>query len=158
LLLSTKPAGDSIATLGGVSLLDRRRFLASVAAGAASASFFGNELVAGITASAPELSPQLVYSVKEYGATGNKQDDARPALQQAIDACGKFGGGTVYVPPGEYTSGQLHLRSGVRLYLEAGATLFASLDGREFDPAPKSAFLYGEDLHDIAIEGRGTID
>ena len=64
----------------------------------------------------------------------------------------------MYVPPGEYTSGQLHLKSGVRLYLEAGATIFASLDGRQFDPPPKSALLIGEDLHDIAIEGRGTID
>jgi polygalacturonase len=91
-------------------LLDRRGFLASAAAGAASAPFFGNGPVAGITASATELSAQLVYNVKDYGATGGKQDDARPAIQQAIDACGKFGGGTVYVPPGEYTSGQLHLR------------------------------------------------
>jgi polygalacturonase len=139
-------------------LLDRRGFLASAAAGAASAPFFGNGPVAGITASATELSAQLVYNVKDYGATGGKQDDARPAIQQAIDACGKFGGGTVYVPPGEYTSGQLHLRSGVRLYLEAGATLFASLDGCQFDPPPKSALLIGEDLHDIALEGRGTID
>ena len=59
---------------------------------------------------------RLVYNVKDYGATGRKSDDARPALQKAIDACGKVGGGRVYVPPGEYTSGQLHLRSGVRLY------------------------------------------
>jgi polygalacturonase len=111
-----------------------------------------------MTLCAVALAAQPVFNVKDYGAMGRKQDNARPALQQAIDACGRAGGGTVYVPPGEYTSGQLKLRSGVRLYLEAGATLFASLDGREFDPAPKSAFLYGEDLHDIAIEGRGTID
>ena len=103
-------------------------------------------------------SAQPVFNSKDYGATGRKQDDARPALQKAIDACGKAGGGTVYVPPGEYTSGQLRLRSGVRLYLEAGATIFASLDGRQFDPAPKSALIYGEDLHDIALEGRGTLD
>jgi polygalacturonase len=142
--LSTKPAGDSIATLRGVSLLDRRRFLASAAAGAASASFFGNELVAGITASAPELSAQLVYNVKEYGATGNKQDDARPALQQAIDTCGQFGGGTVYVPPGEYTSGQLHLRSvgkgtrEVRL-LQTDSTISADcLSSRPREHRPRS--------------------
>jgi polygalacturonase len=101
---------------------------------------------------------QPVFNIRDYGATGRKQDDARPALQRAIEACSKAGGGTVYVPPGEYTSGQLRLRSGVRLYLEAGATLFASLDARQFDPAPKSALIYGEDLHDIALEGRGTID
>ncbi len=138
--------------------MDRRRFLASAATGVAGATFFGNELLARGAASAPELSAQVVYNVKDYGATGAKQDDARAAIQQAIDVCGKSGGGTVYVPPGEYTSGQLHLRSAVRLYLEAGATIFASLDGRQFDPPPKSALIIGEDLHDIALEGRGTID
>ena len=110
------------------------------------------------TICAAMLVAQPVFNVKDYGATGRKQDYARRALQHAIDACGRARGGTVYIPPGDYTSGQLHLRSGVRLYLEAGARLFASLDGSEFDPAPKSALLYGADLHDIAIEGRGTID
>ena len=101
---------------------------------------------------------QPVFNIKDYGASGRKSDNARPALQQAIDACGKAGGGTVYVPPGEYTSGQLHLRSGVRLYVEAGATIFASLNGKEFDSEKTAALIYGEDLHNIAIEGRGTLD
>ena len=139
-------------------MLDRRLFLATAAKAAAGASLLGTPLVVGVDASATELSPKLVYNVKDYGATGSKQDNARPALQQAIDACGKAGGGTVYVPPGEYTSGQLHLCSGVRLYLEAGSTLFASLDGRQFDSPPKSSLIIAEDAHDIALEGRGTID
>ena len=104
------------------------------------------------------LYAQPVFNVKDYGARGVKSDNARAAIQKAIDACGKAGGGSVYVGPGEYTTGQLHLRSGVRLYLEAGATLFASLDGTQFDPSPKSALISGEDLHDIALEGRGTLD
>jgi len=115
-------------------------------------------IVLAFTALAGSAAAQPVFNVKDYGATGRMQDNARPALQQAIDVCGKAGGGTVYLPPGAYMSGQLRLRSGVRLYLEAGATLYASLDGREFEPAPASALLYGEDLRDIAIEGRGTID
>ena len=97
------------------------------------------------------LSAHPVFNVKDYGAAGIRSDNARPALQQAIDACGKAGGGTVYVGPGEYTTGQLHLRSGVRLYVEAGATLFASFAGPQFDPSPKSALISGEDLHDIAL-------
>ena len=101
---------------------------------------------------------QPLFLVKDYGATGIRAENARAALQRAIDDCGKAGGGTVYVGPGEYTTGQLHLRSGVRLYLEAGATLFASLDGAQFDSPPKSALISGEDLHDIALEGRGTLD
>lgn len=101
---------------------------------------------------------QSVFNVRNYGATGRKNDNARPALQKAIDACGKAGGGRVYVPPGEYTSGQLHLRSGVRLYVEAGATIFATLDSSQYDDARKAALIYGEDLHDIALEGAGTLD
>jgi polygalacturonase len=101
---------------------------------------------------------QRVFDVKDYGATGRKSEDARPALQKAIDACGKAGGGRVYVPPGEYTSGQLHLRSGVRLYVEAGATIYATLDGSQYDDAKRAALIYGEDLHDIALEGAGTLD
>ncbi len=101
---------------------------------------------------------QRVFDVHDYGATGRKTDDARPAIQKAIDACGKAGGGRVYFPPGEYTSGQLHLRSGVRLYLESGATLYATLDSTQYDDAKKAALIYGEDLHDIALEGAGTLD
>jgi hypothetical protein len=101
---------------------------------------------------------QRVFDVKDYGATGRKSDDARSAIQKAIDACGKVGGGRVFVPPGEYSSGQLHLRSGVRLYLEAGATIYATLDSSQYDDARKAALIYGEDLHDIALEGAGTLD
>jgi polygalacturonase len=115
-------------------------------------------MAATVAVLASSALAQPVFNVKDYGATGRKTDNARPALQQAIDACGKAGGGTVYFPPGEYTSGQIHLRSGVRVYLEAGATLFASLNGREFDSEKTAALFYGEDLHGIALEGRGTVD
>ena len=101
---------------------------------------------------------QPVFNVKDYGATGHKEDDARPAIQKAIDACSKAGGGTVYVPPGEYTSGQIQLASSVRIYVEAGATVYASLDGKQFDQGKEAALFYGADLHDIALEGRGTIN
>jgi len=121
--------------------------------------------LAALVLSAAAAYSQPVFNVRDYGATGRKEDNARPAIQRAIDACGQAGGGTVYVPPGEYTSGQLHLRSGVRLYLEGGATIFATLDGKEYDTTPPhgrqtapAALIYGEDLHDIALEGRGTLD
>src|SRR5438270_12336365 len=115
-------------------------------------------LVMLIVLCAAALAAQPVYDIKHYGASGKRHDDARPAIQHAIDECGKAGGGTVYLPPGEYTSGQLQLRSGVRVYIEAGAVLYASLDSGQFDPAPKSALFFGSNLHDIALEGRGTVD
>src|SRR5438477_384685 len=105
-----------------------------------------------IVSRAPSLSAQsglAVFNVKNYGATGKKSDDAKPAIQKAIDACAKSGGGVVYLPPGEYTSGTLHLRSHVRFYIEAGATLYASeADG----PYETDGLLFGEDLENVTIE------
>ena len=66
------------------------------------------------------------FDVRAYGATGKRDDDARPAIQQALDACAAAGGGVVLFPPGEYTSGSLELRSHVRVVVEAGATVFSA--------------------------------
>ena len=113
------------------------------------------------------VSPQLhaagavVFNVRDFGATGKRADDARPAIQQAIDACAAAGGGTVYLPPGEYTSGTLRLRSHIRFEVEAGATLFATTDPGAYDfgtNAAKAALLFGENLEGVSIEGRGTVD
>ncbi len=104
---------------------------------------------------------KTVFNVRDYKATGKKSDDARPAIQKAIDAAAAAGGGTVYLPPGEYTSGTLLMRSHVGIYLEAGATLFASEDPAAFDlhkSKSTDALFYGEDLEDISIAGRGTVD
>src|SRR5579872_3749245 len=83
-------------------------------------------LVLASTLVLPAQASAAIFNVRDYGATGNKADMATQAIQKAIDACGKSGGGEVYVPAGNYTSGTLHLRSHVRLYLDAGATLFGS--------------------------------
>src|SRR5262245_19714178 len=93
-----------------------------------------------------------VFNVKDYGATGRKADDAHAAVQKAVDACAAAGGGMVYLPPGEYTSGTIKLKSHVRFHIEAGATLFASLNRTTFD---KGALSHGEGLENISLEGRG---
>ncbi len=107
---------------------------------------------------APALRAEVtepVFNVKTYGATGKKADNAEPAIQKAIDACAKAGGGTVYLPPGDYTSGTLRLRSHVRFYVGSGATLFAAEEDPAFDT---DGLLVGEDLENITIEGRGVIN
>lgn len=96
-----------------------------------------------------------IFNVRNYGATGQKSDIATQAIQKTIEACAKSGGGEVYFPSGDYTSGTLHLRSHVRLYLEAGATLFGSKSESDFST---DALLLGEDLENIGIEGRGVIN
>lgn len=97
----------------------------------------------------------VVFNVRNFGATGAKLDNAGPAIQKAVDACSEAGGGVVYLPPGEYTSGTIHLRSHVRFFIDSGATLFASRDKPDYD---KLALFYGEDLVNISIEGRGLVD
>ena len=101
-----------------------------------------------------------IFNVKDYGATGVKSDDARPAIQKTIDECAKAGGGMVYLPPGEYTSGTIHLRSYVRFHLEAGATLYASIQDKDYEKigGQSAALIAGEDLVKISIEGLGTVD
>ncbi len=100
-------------------------------------------------------SAAAIFNVRDYGATGQRADNAQAALQAAIDAATAAGGGMVYVPPGEYTTGTLFLRNNVRFYVEVGATLFGSKMAEHF---PKKAFFYAEDVHHISLEGRGIID
>lgn len=95
------------------------------------------------------------FDVTKFGASGIKGEDAQGAIQAAIDACSKAGGGMVYFPPGDYTSGTLHLASNMRLHLEAGATLYSSKNPDSYD---KESLLYGEDLECLTIEGRGKLD
>jgi hypothetical protein len=59
------------------------------------------------------------------------------------------------VPAGDYFCGGLRLKSNVRLYLEAGATLWVS--AKEEDYPHGRRFLYAEDETHITIEGRGII-
>ncbi len=104
--------------------------------------------------SSQEPSGQAVYNVRDYGATGQQAESAQAALQAAIDACSAAGGGTVYLPPGAYTTGTLRLRSHVTIFLEAGATIFSSKNAADFD----KALFFGEGVHHISLDGFGTVD
>ncbi len=98
-----------------------------------------------------------VFNVKDYGASGRKSDNSQTAIQKAIDACAEAGGGMVYVGPGQYVTGPLNLKSNVRFYIEAGATIYGSRDSNDWGRG-RRAILYGEDLVNVTIEGRGTVD
>jgi hypothetical protein len=151
--------------------MGRRVFMSSLAgvgvAATSTAQGLRQERVNGFANGAPGASAEAgaagaaLFNVRDYGATGKKADDAGPAIQKALDACAAAGGGTVYLPPGEYTSGTLHLRSHARIHVEGGATLFAAKDPKAYDVAQSNdsaALFYGIDLENISIEGRGTID
>ena len=96
-----------------------------------------------------------VWDVHELGAYGDNQTNDTVVIQRAIDSAARAGGGTVYVPAGNYRCGQLQLRSNVTLHLEAGATLWVSPDKADY--ARGNTFLLAEDHNNLTIEGRGTI-
>jgi len=52
-----------------------------------------------------------VFDVRAYGAVGEGKTLDTDAINRAIEACVKAGGGQVLLPPGEYLSGTVMLRS-----------------------------------------------
>ena len=112
-----------------------------------------------------------IQNVRDHGARGDGKTSDTAAIQAAIDAVPA--GGVVSLPPGEYLSGTLRLRSRLVLQIEAGATLVASPDDAAFDPHEKLPFethadeettdfshalLQGRGLHHVSIVGPGRID
>lgn len=83
------------------------------------------------------------YDVTAFGADGDGEGDDAPAVQRAVDAASEDGGGTAYLPPGEYRlRGPIDLASGVLLRGEhPGATTLRTV-GAGY----------------AAIEGFGTVD
>jgi polygalacturonase len=97
------------------------------------------------------------FDVKAFGAAGVRSRNATGACQAAIDACAAAGGGTVRVPPGEYSVGTIQLKDNVTLDVEAGATLFLIQDSTQF-PRGRRAMVFAENAVNIGVTGRGTLD
>ena len=118
--------------------------------------------------------------VRSFGAKGDGETEDTAMLQAAILCCPE--GGRVWIPPGEYVTGPLFLKSRMTLEIADGAVL-KLLTGRErFPVLPGStpadnpdgevllglfegcavdgfaAALNGIDLTDVAIIGEGVID
>ncbi|MEO0553407.1 MAG: glycoside hydrolase family 28 protein [Bacteroidota bacterium] len=109
-----------------------------------------------------------IYSVQSYGAIGDAKTLATESIQRAIDECAKNGGGKVIVPPGEYLTGPLFLKSDITFEVFPGATLIFDdnietnpiIDGRweGIERKVYASLFTGHDLHNITITGRGTIE
>src|SRR6516165_9380009 len=114
-----------------------------------------------------------VFDVKTYGASGSGAAADTTAINNAIAAASKAGGGTVYFPAGTYLSGSIHLRSNIGLYLDHGAVLKASPDPTAYDEAEpnqwsqyqdfghshwRNSLIWGEGVENVSISGPGLID
>jgi len=103
--------------------------------------------------------PQRTFTISDFGVKGDNATDDAEAIQSAIDASAKAGGGTVVVPKGDFLCGPIRLASHLNLRLEKGATLrmlpLEKYPGGTKNPAD---FISGKDLQDVQISGEGTID
>jgi polygalacturonase len=129
-------------------------------------------LVVAVTCSFAQLglsASERVYDIRSFDATPGGKKLCTQAIQKAIDRCADRGGGTVYFPPGVWLSGTLTLRSHVTLEIEAGGCLLGSANPADFPEQPaklrsytdhyvRQSLIRGEDLEQVAIRGRGTID
>jgi polygalacturonase len=108
------------------------------------------------------------WNVREHGAIGDGLILDSPAIQRVIDECAEHGGGTVYLPTGQYLTGSLFLRDNISLHLDSGAMILGSEDPKDY-PIIHSRWegkhqdtyaplITGENLNNISVTGRGTID
>ena len=123
---------------------------------------------------AAEMSGQSVFNVRDFGAAGDGKHLDSPAINRAIFAAAKTGGGTVFLPAGIYLSGSIHLTNNINLCLDAGATILGAPQELkaydETEPFPGIAYqdggpcyfhnslIWGENLTNIFITGHGTIN
>src|SRR5579859_2855252 len=107
LTLAAQSAVPLAALAGAPSLAAARGALASPPAGK-------NENV-------PSAHATAILSVRQFGAVGDGSAIDSPAINRAIEAAAKNGGGTVFFPAGTYASYSIRLKSNVSLYLDQGA-------------------------------------
>lgn len=115
------------------------------------------------------IIPGFLVDVTALGANGDGISNSKKAFDKAMKACAKNNGGTIFVPKGNYKiNGPIHFVSHVKLHLEEGSTLIFGSNPADYPLVLTSwegttiynysPMIYGIDLTDVAITGKGTID
>ena len=108
------------------------------------------------------------FNIIKYGAKADGLALNTKAINDAIDACNKKGGGVVVIPKGFWLSGPLVLKSNVNLHLQRNAMLQFTDDKSQYPlvetnweglPAVRNASpISATNATNIAITGYGVID
>lgn len=132
-------------------------------------------LAASPFAAARAMATGVVEDIRNHGARGNGYVIDSGAINAAIAAAAKRGGGVVSVPPGRYLSFSIRLLDNITLALSEGAVIEAadpSAYGEKYDPPENymeqqfqdfgithvhNSLIYADGASNIAIVGRGMI-
>ena len=116
-----------------------------------------------------------VFNVRDYGAKGDGKTLDSPAINAAIEAAVRDGGGQVLLPAGTYLSGSIRLKSNIDLHLSAGCTILAApASMKAYDPSESfggfpeyqdgghtyfhNSLIWAEGQTNVSITGHGMID
>lgn len=105
------------------------------------------------------------FNVLDFGARNDGSVLATKAINDAIQAAKAAGGGTIYIPAGEYKCGPIQFVSNLTLYIEAGAILRFPADRYPYMKARNQSIeclvsiplIGGKDLENVTITGRGIV-
>ena len=118
---------------------------------------------------------QPFYNIKNYGALGDGKNLDSKSINAAIEDASNGGGGTVYIPAGNYLCGSIHLKSNITLFIDQGATIVAAPVSSEngYDEQEesistkyqdlghshwKNSLIWGYDIQNVSIIGAGWIN
>ena len=132
-------------------------------------------LAAGLPDQAQAVAAGVFEDIRRHGARGDGKTIDSPAINRAIEAAAKRGGGTVVIPPGRYLCFTLRLRDNIALVLSAGATIVAAdpdMHGAHYDPPENyleeqfqdfgithvhNSLIRGDGVSNVAILGPGML-
>jgi polygalacturonase len=116
--------------------------------------------------------PDRTFDIRDHGAValgGAEPVKNTAAINGAIEAAHRAGGGKVLIPAGEWLTGPIHLLSQVNLHVAEGAIVRFSEDRQDYLPVVRqryegveaynySPLIYAYRVKNAAITGGGILD
>ncbi len=97
-------------------------------------------------------------NILDFGANPDGKTLNTNIIQKAIDSCAAKGGGKVFIPKGQFLTGSIELKTGVKLHITEGGVLLGSSRRDDYKKHDWFALILAKGQKNIGIEGKGTID
>jgi DNA sulfur modification protein DndE len=99
--------------------------------------------------------PDRTARITDFGAVAGGQVLITDAIAKGINTLSAQGGGKLIIPAGLWLTGPIVLKSNIELVAEEGALVQFTKDTKQYKGR---ALIYGENLENVAITGRGIFD